>query len=78
MGSNVYKNTTVRIRFEQDTPASTWNINHGIGTSAPIVDVYILEGGSYVRVWPKNVLVVDTNNVQLVFSQTFSGFATVM
>ncbi len=78
MGSNVYKNTTVRIVFNQESPSSTWAINHGIGTSYPIVDVYILQGGQYVRYWAMNVTVIDTNNVQLDFSDPVSGYATVM
>lgn len=78
MGSNVYANTLVRIRYDQAAPVTTWNIAHGIGTTAPVVDCYTLQGGEYTRVWPQHVYVVDANNVQLVFTVATAGYATVM
>jgi hypothetical protein len=79
MGSNVYKNTIVRIEFEQSSPATTWNIQHGLGTLYPVVDVYVLNNLSqYARFWPAHVYVIDSNNVQLVFTTATAGKATVM
>lgn len=78
MGSNVYKNTLVRINFQQTTPSATWTIVHNIGTLYPVVDCYILESGNYTRFWPNSVIVVDANTVQLNFDEVQSGYATVM
>ncbi len=76
--SNVYSSANVRITFNQTTASATWNINHGIGTMYPVVDVYVLENGSYTHFYSMGVSVVDSNNVTVTFSQPFAGYATVM
>ena len=76
--SNVYTSATVRVTVDQSTPATTWAINHNIGTLYPVVDVYILENGSYTRYYSASISVVDANNVNVIFSQPTSGFVTVM
>ena len=78
MGSNVYKNTLVRMEFTQATPATTWTITHGIGTLYPVVDCYILNGSAYSRFWPEHVNVINSNTVELVFGVAQQGYATVM
>lgn len=78
MGSNVYKNTTVRINFQQVAPAATWTIAHGLGTLYPVVDCYISESGNSTRYWPDSVIVVDNNTVELNFDEALAGYATVM
>lgn len=78
MGSNVYKNSLARINFQQPIAATTWTIVHGIGTTAPAVDVYVLQGGSYSKIVPKHVIATDANTVTITFSQAFAGYATVM
>lgn len=78
MGSNVYKNSLVRINFQQQTAATTWTIVHGIGTTAPIVDVYVLQGGSYSKFVPKHIIATDSNTVTITFSTAYAGYATVM
>lgn len=78
MGSNVYKNSLVRINFQQAVAATTWTIVHGIGTTAPIVDVYVLESGSYTKFFPEHVIATDLNTVTLTFTTAYAGYATVM
>lgn len=78
MGSNVYKNSLVRINFQQPVAATTWTIPHGIGTVAPVVDVYVLQGGVYSKIVPQHVVATDSNTVTITFTQAFAGYATVM
>lgn len=79
MGSNVYKNTTARIQFDQTTPAITWTVVHNLNTSYPIVDVYVLNQSSeYAKFLPAHVNVVDANTVQLTFTSAKAGKAMVM
>jgi len=78
MGSNVYADATVRINYQQVTAATTWTIVHGIGTTCPCVDAYTLQGGSYSQIFPEHVYAIDANTVQLVFTQAYAGYATVM
>ena len=79
MGSNVYKNTTARIQYDQNSPATTWNIEHNLDTLYPVVDIYVLNQSSqYAKFWPAHVYVVDNNNVQVVFTNATAGKAMVM
>ncbi len=76
--SNVYGSAKIRVTIDQTTPATTWAINHNIGTLYPVVDVYILENGTYTRYYSAGISVVDANNVNVNFSQPTSGYVTVM
>jgi hypothetical protein len=76
--SNVYTSAKIRVTIDQTTPATTWAINHNIGTLYPVVDVYVLESGTYTRYYSAGISVVDANNVNVTFSQPTSGYVTVM
>jgi hypothetical protein len=78
MGSNVFTNALTRINYQQKTASIQWNVTHGIGTNAPIVDVYVLNGGSYEKFIPQSIHVVDSNRITITFSQPYIGYATVM
>lgn len=78
MGSNVYKNTTIRIKHDQSSAATTWTIVHGLNTTSPIVDVYTLQSGSYKQMMPLSVIVVDSATVEVNFSAATAGYAMVM
>lgn len=79
MGSNVYKNTTVRIQFDQASPTTTWNIAHNLNTLYPVVDTYILNGSiEWAKVFPAHVYIIDANNVQVIFTNATAGKAMVM
>lgn len=78
MGSNVYKNTLIRIKYEQESPATTWTITHGLDTECPIVDIYVLHEGDYKKFWPLGVSVVDPATVEVTFTSATAGYATVM
>lgn len=78
MGSNVYKNTIARIKFEQTTPSTEWVVVHNLGTECPIVDVYTLQEGSYKKLLPAVVERIDENAVQLTFTVPTAGYAMVM
>jgi hypothetical protein len=78
MGSNVYKNTTARIEFDQ-AASTTWTLVHNLNTLYPVVDVYVLNQLSeYAKFWPAHVNVIDANTVQCVFTTATAGKATVM
>lgn len=70
------------FRFEQAVAATTWNINHNLGSNGgngiPIVDVYSIISGDTVKVVPRDIIIIDKQNVQVVFSNAMDGFALVI
>ncbi len=60
----------------QETAASVWTINHGMGMY-PAVDVYIEVDGEIVKIMPQAVTYVNPMVCTLTFSVARSGFATV-
>lgn len=57
------------------TSQTSVTVNHALGTTAVIVQVY---DGSGNLVIPQNVQIVDANNVALTFGASFSGSVTVV
>jgi hypothetical protein len=68
------------VHFQQTTPATTWTITHNIGTTAPIVDVWVDpdNNGVYEKIVPLQVTAISNAVVQVTFSQPFAGKASVM
>lgn len=58
---------------DQSVAASTWNIEHNLGTMTPVLDTFIDFEGAVRKILPADVIVVDANNVQVVFTTPRSG-----
>lgn len=61
----------------QSAAASEWTIVHNLGTTAPVVDVYVDHNGAVEKILPANVQVIDSTTVKVVFSSARSGYAAV-
>lgn len=70
-------NTVVGFKHDQSTPSSTWVINHGLGTDAPIVDYWIIIGGALIKALPISVIVDNSGQVTATWSSPQSGVAYV-
>jgi len=57
--------------FEQDTPASTWTINHNYGTKYVLTQAY---GDDDVLIQPNEVELVDNNTLTLTFDTAITGY----
>jgi hypothetical protein len=69
--------TSTGIKFVQlaQGEASVWNIPHGMGSN-PVVEVAILVDGKYQKAFPVSIVHVDTNNVQVTWSQPRAGYVS--
>lgn len=65
-------------RHTQDTPSTTWVVNHKLGLDQPIIDVFVDDNGTTTRILPVTVVVTDENNVTLTFTNAIAGSAEVM
>jgi len=61
--------------YTQTTASTTWNINHGLNLTCPVIQVYINYEGGVQRIIPLSVSVVDANNLTVTFSEAQSGYA---
>jgi len=59
----------------QATASTTWNINHNLGTMAPIIDTYIYVNSVLTKILPLSVTVTDAYNAVITFSSARSGTA---
>lgn len=60
---------------EQTTPATTWTVNHRMG-NYPIVDVFTLYNGDFVKTMPEEVTYFSADTAILTFSVPTAGYAT--
>lgn len=60
----------------QDTPSSTWVIEHNL-LVYPVVDIFVLFEGEYHKIIPVSVTYDDENQCTVVFSSPREGYATV-
>jgi hypothetical protein len=65
--------TTVETVFEQSTPASIWNITHGVGY--PIIDVYVEINGKLEKMMPQKVEHISSSQSKIYFSAPTAGIA---
>lgn len=69
-------------RHHQDSPLTTWVINHNIGTNGstglPIVDTYINENGLDEKIIPVAVRFINANTIEIEFSIARTGFAVII
>ena len=57
---------------EEFTSATTWTVNHGLGTLSPVVDAYD-DSNPDNRIFPGAVVVVDANTLRLDWSVSTAG-----
>jgi hypothetical protein len=61
----------------QNEPSNLWVINHNLNVT-PAVQVYVVHGGYEHRALPKEVIVVDPNNVRIEFTEDEIGRAVII
>lgn len=70
--------------FQQTTAATTWAVSHNLNTLTPVVEVLldIYEGetktGRTNKAFPKDIRIIDANNVEIDFSDPQTGIARFM
>lgn len=64
-------------KHTQSTASTTWTINHGLGTSTPVVDCWIDVSGTITKVLPLNVVATSDSVVTITFTSAQSGTAFV-
>ena len=62
----------------QSSGSNTWTINHNLNCDSVVVDVYISEGGSMVKVLPLDVQETSSNTITILFTSSESGFARIV
>lgn len=63
--------------FSQDTPASTWTINHNLNSANITIDTMVNFGGNLEKVIPYDVVATNTNTLTVTFTSAQTGKATV-
>jgi hypothetical protein len=66
-----------RYMHTQAAPATTWNINHGLGAK-PSIDVFYDNNGIINKAFPLSIVHVDDNNVTITWSVARAGYATLI
>ena len=59
---------------DQTVSSSVWNVNHGIGTSYPSIEIFNADNEV---VLPQNIEVIDANNVRVTFPVNTVGHAAI-
>lgn len=67
MGIRTYTHT-------QAIAASTWNVTHNLG-HPPVVDVWVDYQGEQQKILPRQIIHVNLNEMQIVFSVARTGQA---
>jgi hypothetical protein len=63
------------VQHTQSSPASIWNIFHGMG-SHPLVETNVYVNGTLQKAFPVSIVHLDNNNVRITWSVDRAGFAT--
>lgn len=61
----------------QTEPSDTWLINHKRNL-IPVVQVYVIKDGMEQRILPKEVIIVDLDNVRIEFTTPITGRAVLL
>ena len=64
----------VNFTHTQSVASSAWTINHGLNCY-PSVDVYVTIDDQLTKLIPKDVLILDKNTLQVIFSEAQKGLA---
>jgi len=67
----------IGYKHTQVSSSTTWTITHSLGTSAPVVDCWINNGGVNTKIIPLNVVATSANVVTITFSSAQAGVAYV-
>lgn len=70
--------TATTYNHTQDVADDVWSIVHNLNTTSPIVDCYILIDGSYTKILPTDVKVIDSTTVEVHWSDARVGKARVI
>lgn len=62
----------------QDASANVWSINHNLGTNAPIVSVNVNVDSTLTKILPKDIRVIDSDNIEIEFSIPYTGVARII
>lgn len=65
------------MTYTQDTAATVWNIEHGLNTLQPAINVWIPVNGVSTAIIPAEVRVIDSNNMRVTFTNPQSGTAVI-
>jgi hypothetical protein len=76
-GFNIVNGGTTGFNFTQSTPSSSWSINHNLNIACPAIDLNVLINGSYEKIIPLGLTIVDNNNITVEWTQDFSGNARI-
>lgn len=67
-----FVSTALGYLFTTNTALTTWNINHGLGTTNIVYQIY---DGSYSKIIENSFQIINANNVQITFSSPQAGYA---
>jgi hypothetical protein len=74
VGGGYFATTSGSTRqLVQNTAASTWSFNHGLGDLYPVITVY--QSGSNDVIYPANIHAVDLFNTEITFDTPTAGVA---
>lgn len=59
----------------QDSASVTWNVNHNMGTTTPLIQIYDENSSQII---PEEIIAVDANNSTVTLSSAATGRAVVM
>lgn len=71
------QNAAVVYTQADNNPQAVWEIEHGLQTDRPVVDVFIKVNGVDTKILPKEIRVLTTNAVRITFSSPQSGTAVI-
>ena len=59
--------------YEQTDPANIWLIEHSLNTISPVVNVWLDLPGGPTMVIPREISVIDEDNIRIIFTQPQTG-----
>ena len=65
------------MTYTQDTAANVWDIEHNLNTFQPAINVWVSVGGTMTAILPKEIRVIDANNLRVTFTDPQTGSAVV-
>lgn len=68
---------TFSYTHTQSSASATWTIVHNLGTNAPVVDAFVDFNGQKTKILPKEVEIVDSTTIKVIFSTPKTGSAAV-